>query len=74
MVERRAMPSDRSGEPCDRMRGEFVNGRKIATILVVLFVVFFIVNSPKDAAAIVKSGQHILAHGFTSISEFINNL
>ena len=51
-----------------------MNGKKIVTILVVLFVVFFVVNSPKDAADIVKSTQHILAHGFTSVSEFIRNL
>ncbi|MDQ1732888.1 MAG: hypothetical protein QOK10_3047 [Pseudonocardiales bacterium] len=51
-----------------------MNGKKIATILVILFVVFFIVNSPKDAADIVKSAQHILAHGFQSVSEFIKNL
>jgi hypothetical protein len=55
-------------------QGEPVNGKKIATILVILFVVFFIVNSPKDAADIVKSAQHILAHGFQSVSEFIKNL
>jgi hypothetical protein len=48
--------------------------KKIATILAVLFVVFFVVNSPKDAADIVKSTQHILAHGFNSVSEFIKNL
>ena len=51
-----------------------MNGKKIATILVILFVVFFVVNSPKDAADIVKSAQHILAHGFQSVSEFIKNL
>jgi hypothetical protein len=55
-------------------QGEPVNGKKIATILVILFVVFFVVNSPKDAADIVKSAQHILAHGFQSVSEFIKNL
>lgn len=51
-----------------------VNGKKIATIFVVLFVVFFVVNSPKDAADVVKSTQHLLAHGFSSVSEFIKNL
>ncbi len=51
-----------------------MNGRKIATVIVVLFVVFFIVNSPTDAANIVKSAQHIIAHGFTSLSEFVKNL
>lgn len=51
-----------------------MNGKKIATIIVVLFVVFFVVNSPKDAADVVKSTQHLLAHGFTSVSEFVKNL
>ncbi|CAN5567823.1 hypothetical protein BH10ACT8_BH10ACT8_30420 [soil metagenome] len=51
-----------------------MNVRKIMSILVILFVVFFVVNSPKDAADIVKSAQHILAHGFSSVSEFIKNL
>lgn len=48
--------------------------KKIVTILVIGFIVFFVVNSPKDAADVVKSTQHILAHGFTSVSEFIKNL
>ncbi|MGX7679211.1 hypothetical protein ACSMXN_09975 [Jatrophihabitans sp. DSM 45814] len=48
--------------------------KKIATILAVCFVVFFVVNSPDDAADVVKSTQHILAHGFTSVSEFIKKL
>ena len=51
-----------------------MNGKKIATILVVLFVVFFVVNSPKDAADVVKSTQHLLAHGFNSVAEFVKNL
>lgn len=51
-----------------------MNGKKIATIIVVLFVVFFVVNSPKDAADVVKSTQHLLAHGFASVSEFVKNL
>ena len=51
-----------------------MNGKKIVTILVILFVVFFVVNSPTDAANVVKSTQHILAHGFSSVSEFIKHL
>jgi hypothetical protein len=51
-----------------------VNGRKIISILAVLFVIFFIMNSPTDAANIVKSAQHIVAHGFNSMSEFVKNL
>jgi hypothetical protein len=52
----------------------FVTIRKIATVLAVFFVVFFVVNSPTNAADIVKSGQHVLAHGFNSMSEFVKNL
>jgi hypothetical protein len=48
--------------------------RKIATILAVLFVVFFVVNSPTNAADIVKSSQHVLAHSFNSLSEFVKSL
>ncbi|HEY2041428.1 MAG TPA: hypothetical protein VGH11_02040 [Jatrophihabitans sp.] len=48
--------------------------KKIILFLLLLFVVFFVVNSPTDAANIVKSTQHILAHGFNSMSTFIKNL
>ena len=51
-----------------------MNGKKIISLAVVVFVIFFVVNSPKDAADIVKSAQHLIAHGFNSISEFIKNL
>jgi hypothetical protein len=55
-------------------RGDTVNLRKIASVLAILFAVYFVVNSPKDAADIVKSTQHIVAQGFTSMSEFVKNL
>jgi hypothetical protein len=51
-----------------------VDLKKIILFLLLLFVVFFVVNSPTDAANIVKSTQHILAHGFNSMSTFIKNL
>ncbi|UQX89704.1 hypothetical protein M6D93_06800 [Jatrophihabitans telluris] len=51
-----------------------MNGKKITTIIVILFIVFFVVNSPKEAADIVKSTQHVMAHAFSSMSEFVKNL
>jgi len=51
-----------------------VNGRKILSVLAVLFMIFYVINSPAEAAAIVKSTQHVVAHGFNSLSEFIRNL
>ncbi len=47
--------------------------KKLGLFLLVAFVIFFIVNSPTDAAAIVKNIQHLLGHGFTSISKFIDS-
>lgn len=47
--------------------------KKIGMVLLIAFLIFFIVNSPDDAAAIVKNVQHLLGHGFTSISEFIRS-
>jgi hypothetical protein len=47
--------------------------RKIGIWLLIAFLIFFVVNSPDDAAAVVKNIQHLLGHGFTSISEFIRS-
>lgn len=47
--------------------------KKIGLVLLVAFLIFFIVNSPTDAAAVVKNIQHLLGHGFNSISEFIRS-
>ena len=47
--------------------------KKIGMLLLIAFVIFFIVNSPADAAAVVKNIQHLLGHGFNSISEFIRS-
>lgn len=47
--------------------------RKIGLVLLVAFLVFFIVNSPADAATVVKNSQHVLGHVFTGISSFINS-
>jgi hypothetical protein len=48
--------------------------KKIGTLLLIAFLIFFVINSPTDAAAAVKSIQHLLGHGFTSISEFVRSL
>jgi len=47
--------------------------KKIGLLLLVAFLIFFVVNSPTDAAAMVKNIQHLLGHGFTSISKFIDS-
>jgi hypothetical protein len=47
--------------------------RKTGLLLLVAFLIFFVVNSPTDAAAVVKNVQHLLAHGFASISQFIKS-
>ncbi len=47
--------------------------KKIGLVLLVAFLIFFVVNSPTDAAAVVKNIQHLLGHGFNSISEFIRS-
>ena len=47
--------------------------KKVGMVLLIAFLIFFVVNSPDDAAAIVKNIQHLLGHGFSSISEFIRS-
>jgi hypothetical protein len=48
--------------------------KKIGMLLLIAFLIFYVVNSPTDAAAAVKSIQHVLGRGFTSISEFVRSL
>jgi hypothetical protein len=50
-----------------------VNGKKLLTLAVGVFLIFFVVNSPSDAANVVKSAQHVVGHGFNSISQFIKS-
>lgn len=47
--------------------------KKLGGLLLIAFVIFFVVNSPADAAALVKSAQRVLADGFESIAEFIRS-
>ena len=47
--------------------------KKIGLLLLIAFLIFFVVNSPADAAAVVKNIQHLLGRGFTGLSEFIRS-
>ncbi|MEP6853732.1 MAG: hypothetical protein ABJA87_13930 [bacterium] len=51
-----------------------MNGRKIFWTLVGLFIVFFIISSPTDAADIGRSLGNGVQHAFNQISEFIRAL
>lgn len=50
-----------------------VNGRKIVGFLLLAFVVFYIFNSPADAAHVVKNIQHLLARLFDSLTKFVDS-
>lgn len=50
-----------------------MTGRKIVLLLVVAFLIFFAINSPADAAAVVKNIQHLLGHIFTGLTRFIDS-
>lgn len=50
-----------------------MSGRKIVLWLVVAFVIFYMMNSPDDAAAIIKNTQHTLAHIFTGLQRFLDS-
>ncbi|HTZ44145.1 MAG TPA: hypothetical protein VMB79_09795 [Jatrophihabitans sp.] len=50
-----------------------MTGKKIGLFLLVGFVIFFIVNSPADAAAVTKNIQHLLGHLFTGLTKFVDS-
>lgn len=50
-----------------------MNGRKIVGFLLLAFVVFYIFNSPADAAHVVKNIQHLLARLFDSLTKFVDS-
>jgi hypothetical protein len=50
-----------------------VSGRKIVLWLVVAFVIFYIMNSPSDAAQLIKNIQHLLGHIFTGLQRFLDS-
>ena len=47
--------------------------KKLGVLLLIAFLIFFVVNSPADAAELVKDVQRVLADGFESIAEFIRS-
>ena len=53
--------------------GATVNWQKLAWIALIAFLIFFVINSPTDAADIVKSAQHAISHGFNSMATFLKS-
>lgn len=51
-----------------------MNAKKLLGIVALLFIFFFIIQSPADAAMIAKSIGHGLSHMFTQLSEFMRRL
>jgi hypothetical protein len=54
-------------------QGDRVTGKKIGLWLLIAFLIFFIVNSPTDAAAVTKNIQHLLGHLFDGAVRFIDS-
>ena len=50
-----------------------MTGKKIGLLLLIAFLVFFIVNSPADAAAVTKNIQHFLGHLFNGMTKFVDS-
>ena len=48
--------------------------KKVVSALAVVFVVFFIIQSPTDAATIVRSIGHGLDHAANQLAEFLRKL
>lgn len=53
--------------------GDRVTGKRIGLWLLIAFLIFFIVNSPADAAAVTKNIQHLLGHLFNGAVRFIDS-
>ena len=51
-----------------------MTGTRVFWAVVALFVLFFIINSPDDAANIGHSIGHGVQHGFNQLSEFVKKL
>jgi hypothetical protein len=54
-------------------------GRRLLTkralpILAIAFLIFFVITSPTDAAAVVHSLIHGFGHAFSSFTEFVKKL
>ncbi len=50
-----------------------MTGKRIGLLLLVAFLIFFIVNSPADAAQVTKNAQHFVGHLFDGASRFIDS-
>jgi hypothetical protein len=48
--------------------------KKMVSVLAVVFVIFFVIQSPDDAANIIHSLGHGLEHAANQLSEFIKRL
>lgn len=51
-----------------------VDTKRVTSILAIVFIVFFIIQSPADAADIAHSIGHGVAHAFDQLSVFFKNL
>jgi hypothetical protein len=51
-----------------------VDTKKVITLLVIVFVLFFIIQSPNDAANAVRSIGHGIGHMFDQFAEFLKKL
>jgi hypothetical protein len=51
-----------------------MNIRKILGVVLLIFIFFFIVQSPASAAAIARDLGHGLSHMFNQLSEFMRRL
>lgn len=48
--------------------------KKVVSGLAIVFVIFFILKNPDDAANIARSLGHGISHGFDQLAEFIKRL
>jgi hypothetical protein len=48
--------------------------KRALPILAIAFLIFFVITSPTDAAAVVHSLIHGFGHAFSSFTEFVKKL
>lgn len=51
-----------------------MNTRKVLVVILIIFVIFFVIQSPADAADITHSLSHGVVHIFDGLSTFLRNL
>ncbi|MBO0883424.1 MAG: hypothetical protein J2P17_24430 [Mycobacterium sp.] len=51
-----------------------MDAKKIASLAAIAFVIFFIIQSPDDAAKIVHSAWHGVVHAFHGVGDFVAKL